>query len=515
MVEDTSIIIVNEFQELLKISTLALISDSEKGKDELILIFFPFQAKHQKADCEVYSVYQNFHVIGNIQNFYDSILYVEFLKNVEKHIFDFNFDNNEINLPTKKYSVIPIRLFSQPIGFLLFHGTDSSQFTLLCETLNSQLLILNLLNSFKVTFQKLNSQEELNEVFVETITHLLNVRTTVRKDAKTGDKTLKISLRDNDASIKISNYDAPLLHLEVILKHLYDSIYKNWEHVYTNKHAQELSQKIEQINPLIQEFNQQSTLLDIQLKRKLQQQSDYDSSFIQTPYSFYKGSSDWVIYFDNEVVRLSRKLNKGLGYIHKLLTNPKKSFYPNELELSYKRSGSGKFIEIAQDWSVNVSSIFQSHKAGSEAELLKSLRNIQEEKPDLHDPINDHIQFWSYILYLSDELLSIVSKRTYIELHQTARQELEDKIIELQTNSNDKHFIRKILSESKIIKKAEDFQETKRKVYQRVTKAMKNAIKSMDSEDIQQYFSETIIIGNKSIYSPQKSTTPIDWKLEI
>lgn len=513
MTKDANIIIVEKFQELLKNSILALIDNSGNGEKELLLILFPFQERNQKADCDVYSTYQNFRVIDSIQNFYGSNLYQKSLENVRKHIFDFNFDNTENDLPAKKYKATRISLFSKTIGFLLFHGTDSNQFALLCEILNNQLLILNLLTSFETVHHDLDSQEKLDEVFIETITRLININTINSKKST----TLKLSLKGNETAINILNYENSLLYLKIGLEYLYDSIYNSWERIHTNKQIEELSQKIHQINPLIQTFNQQSTLLNNQLKHKIQQQSDNDNiNLIQTPYSFYKGSSDWVIYFDNKIVRLSRKLNKGLGYIHKLLTNPDKSFYPNELELSYKRpTDRGKFIEIAQDWSVNVSSIFQSHKAGSEAELLKSLQNIQEEKPDVYDPIKDHIQFWSYVLYLSDELLSLVSKRTYIDLHQTARQELEDKIIELQRGNNDKHFIRKILSESKIIKKAEDFQETKRKVYQRVTKAMKDAIKSMDSVDIQQYFSETLIVGNKSIYKPEKSTILIEWKLEI
>jgi len=519
------VVIIEEFFNLLKdnlLYALSSICSTAENNCYVLMIISNGDSEALKINAEFFSVKQASHV-HHIDIFYESNLYK--LMNIEKSdtvltlkpeiIYELGLAQENIT-----FAAVPLNVFTHTIGYIMLPQSNIDESLTTIKSINTSLSIPTLLMALRRTYDSCNSKEDIQNIFIQTITHILH-STDVQVDNLmwqsdlniNKDKTfVKLSLDDNDVRLQLPHYRGEPSDLKIMLECLYSLTIRDWEQNYIATSIESLNENIQKMKPLITAFNEKSTFLTQYIGEHL---TSTDSATSQVPFAFYKGSSDWVIRFEGQPVLLSKRMNKGLEYIHKLLTNPNQLFYTNELELSYRETNEGKLIQISQDWSVSVSSVFQAHKTGDEAELKRTLQDIQASKPDEIDPIKDHIRHWSYMLYLSDELLSIVSRKPYIELHQIAREQLEDKLIELQLQHDDEDYVRKILTESKIIRKAEDFQKTKRQIYQRVTKAMKNAINAMDSHDIKEYFDDTLIIAQKSVYKPEASVIPTLWKLQI
>ncbi len=304
------------------------------------------------------------------------------------------------------------------------------------------------------------------------------------------------------------------------IESIFQTSYKQWE----SNHSDLLNP--EMLHELTSGIDKYQTLLtevaDYQKSQK--KQLDFIRSYINNSneiqtsvgYEFYKGTQDWIIRFAGEPVRMKRKSETGLRYIHKLLSSPFIAFYPNDLELISENKKHDPLLQISPSISVelNVNSMFSEQNPENEKSILEQLRRLVENKPEQYDKDETHIYYLSQMVYLSHSLKNIVSKASYINLYEDYKKTLDDKIFEFRQLNDDKGFVQRIVTKSKIIKKPVEQNVQNRRLRQRVTKSIKNAINSMDSENIQTYFDNTLTIGVKSCYKPTQENS-IDWKLQL
>lgn len=234
----------------------------------------------------------------------------------------------------------------------------------------------------------------------------------------------------------------------------------------------------------------------------------------QTENEFYKGATGWHIRFKGNVVKLKGNYNTGLSYLHRLLQYPGRKFYPNELELVYQPAKSqNTSVQLSESFYVEIEPRFANLNPEDETELLSTLKRLMAAKPGNFDSFEVHIYYLSQMLYIAHMLKEVASKAMYITFFKEISTELEEKIVVFERETTDKLYVRRVLKKSGIIRKPAEYKVQIRRLRQRVTRSIKNAIKMMDSELLQIYFQETVNIGVRTSYQPTEEK--INWKLEI
>jgi hypothetical protein len=231
-------------------------------------------------------------------------------------------------------------------------------------------------------------------------------------------------------------------------------------------------------------------------------------------FEFFRGSTGWHIRFNGNLVKAGKN-NKGFRCIHKLLLNPGRKFYPNELDPISENTESERFIQVSDSFAVEVGSFYSKINLDDEQSLEKALRQLGTEPPDEHDSMEAHIYHLSNMLYLADCLKNIRSISRYITVYNTVKEQLDDRIFRLQKEHDDSIFVDRVLSKSKIIRKQEKaLQSVSKKMRERVSKNIQNAIASMDHQAAKEYFETRLTIGMQSVFRPD-ATNAVSWKLQI
>ncbi|MEM9885197.1 MAG: hypothetical protein AAF849_04835 [Bacteroidota bacterium] len=225
------------------------------------------------------------------------------------------------------------------------------------------------------------------------------------------------------------------------------------------------------------------------------------------PYTFYKASTAWHIRFDGKLIDLNGNPDKGLSYIHRLLQHPDRYFYVNDLELSFPQKES---IQFNESFKVEIDSIFSRQIPESEAELKKLLSDILEEEPDEFEAEEKRIYYLAEVMYVLNLLIQKTYKNKYFAAYDFYKKESEKRIKKFQRSTSDRAFVDTVIRKSKVIRKAAtDHYKEKEKMRGRVTRAIRNAIASMNSEELKKHFDEYLEIGIKSKYK----NNSVHWEL--
>jgi len=273
----------------------------------------------------------------------------------------------------------------------------------------------------------------------------------------------------------------------------------------------QLRQVLEEIRATQQRIAEESARLAAQIQELLARVGS-QSGLISQPYEFFRATSGWQIKFDGQVVRSGRN-DKGFQYIHKLLEYPNIKFSPTELDPNITGTEGQSLIAASDSIFVEHSARLQAVNPNNADDLLRSLKDMMKNPPDKDAPLPQHIYHYSEVCYLAESLKNIETKPSYIEAYKSAKQKLDDLVFEFECECDDKLFVARVLRESGMIRSvARDTEDVARKMRDRITKNIKNAIASLNNEALRAYFTEHIEFGAKSIYRPD-TVKPIRWQL--
>lgn len=231
------------------------------------------------------------------------------------------------------------------------------------------------------------------------------------------------------------------------------------------------------------------------------------------PYEFFRASNGWQIRFDGEIIHTGRN-DKGLLYIHKLLMYPERRFSPSELDPTVVDLNRLSLFAASESISVELPQRLQSVNPNSAEDCRNALRDLSRRTPDKQDPLDQHIYYWSEMCYLAESLKNLDMQPRHIEAYKAAKEKLDDLVFQLKQEYDDEHFVARVLRESgKIRSTARDSEDIPRKMRDRITKNIKNAIDGLKNDVLKAYFNERLEIGSKSVYHPDPAH-PIHWQLE-
>lgn len=279
-----------------------------------------------------------------------------------------------------------------------------------------------------------------------------------------------------------------------------------------------LRKLLQEIQATQQRIVDESVKLTTQLQSFMQQVellawSDRNIVPVQYPYEFFRGRNGWNLRFDNKMVGVGRN-DKGLLYIYKMLMYPKRKFYPNELDPTSSDAHHSTLISVSETLFIESDVKYQQMNPGDENAYLRALEDLWQHKPDELDSPEKHIYFYSQMCYLADSLKNIRALAKYITLYKEAKSNLDDLVFDFEQSCDDKLFVERVLKQSGQIRAtARDESNTTKKMRERVVKNIQNAIKSIESEVVRDYFTKHIHVGIQSYYTPDP-IHPISWHLE-
>ena len=310
---------------------------------------------------------------------------------------------------------------------------------------------------------------------------------------------------------------AQIAHVNELVGRYYNLIHEHWnlQNKYTqliDLQTQSLLDKLEQTQAALKKVAAFQTVQEKQVgyflslaKRAFNPSTPYE-------YEFYKGSTGWHIRFGGKVVHTGRN-DKGLHYIHKLLQHPGRKFLPNELEIISVEKDKTPHIQVSENFAITVHDRLANINTGDEHSYLEALKRLQDESPGEYDDLEKHIEYLSQLVYIAHSLKRIKSKGTYIDMYNSLKIRLDDKIFQFIQNTDDELYVRRVLSKSKVIARTIELDKHRRQLRQRVIKNMENAIANMDSDNIKLYFKETLTLQYQSYFTPDP-LHPTDWKLQ-
>lgn len=281
------------------------------------------------------------------------------------------------------------------------------------------------------------------------------------------------------------------------------------------KAAQNLEEKIQHLQGTAKEVINLAAALQVDLQ-KLNAPKN-----IQLENEFYKETTGWHIRFQNKNIRLKRENNKGLFFIHKLLSYPNNLFYPNQLEgenpSGSKDSANIALFETYQQIGVDI----KPYKSfiDDEQELKVILqRLLRESRTDEHltetKELEDQIYHLAEVLFIINALINNKTRKEYLLLHKQKKEEFEDACFMLRRKKNTPFFVQKIINKAKVISKPIEWDKSNRQIRQRVSRNIKNSIEALDSPELTTYFKETLTYGAVCKFTPRKEN-PILWHLTI
>lgn len=242
----------------------------------------------------------------------------------------------------------------------------------------------------------------------------------------------------------------------------------------------------------------------------------YNSHTFIQDFAFYKGTTDWNIYYKKEHIKLKKKNYNGLEYIHKLILYKGQYLRLHDLEGVSQIQNNNNFQEFQFSEGISIrfaeKDILTSNH--DEDSLKAHLQRTLKDKPLTEHNLQENIYYYAALLHSVSSLLRIVNKKEYIRLYKLYKekyQEYEGRI----KNDGDELFSRRIISESTSIMKVIDFEQENRRIRQRVQRNISNAINNMSNPSLQEHFIKFIKSEKGGyIYEPDEANN-IEWQLTI
>jgi len=235
----------------------------------------------------------------------------------------------------------------------------------------------------------------------------------------------------------------------------------------------------------------------------------------QSAYEFYKGSSHWVIRFNDEPVRLKTKPEKGLQYIHRLLSYPDKAFSCHDLELSptVSRETEEESLDVGDNILIQLPKQRPVSRETERQDALDSARRLEEDTDFDRLSMENQILLFAELYRLYQSLFNLEHTRRYATKAMEYRRRLDDALEDLK-DENDTAKMTLLITRVGIIKKTLGVSAEEKKI-DRVSRNIKNAIKSMEHPEARKFFEKAIKReSNMWIYRSDAGGT-IEWNLTI
>ncbi len=268
----------------------------------------------------------------------------------------------------------------------------------------------------------------------------------------------------------------------------------------------------------IQELNQFNSFLSSYLKASQFTTSSVQNANLDSENHFYKSSNAWFIKFNGRRVRMLRNSEKGLRYLHQLLSNPGKEFSAYVIEATkevpFNKDELETHLQFHDNFSVVIDNKFSKKVNYTKNELLLQLKNLTDKQPDEEDPVEEKIYHYANLIFLIKNLLQLEFRKQYSNLLDIYTDQFELHVAELRRKSKLNKKMKTVIRNAKIIKTHVDDNPAWRRLRQRVNKAVRSAIDNMDQKDIQDHLNATIKTGSVLAYYPYRDQE-IDWQLYL
>ncbi len=234
-------------------------------------------------------------------------------------------------------------------------------------------------------------------------------------------------------------------------------------------------------------------------------------------FEFFKVTTYWHIRWNGKIVKAEGRNDKGLGYIHRLLRSPDQIIDVFEMEGVYQERGKNyNELHIKENFSARVPIIVPE----SEKELNEAINRLKRDFPREKDfeSKSKYLEAVAYQLAemynINHSLISVAPKAKYIEESKAIKRELDEIILDLEQLEDGLNILHKnVLTQAKKISLPIDYDVQKRRARQRVTKNIKNAIKSLKSDSLSEYFLRVLDIKTKLRYKKTHVNDSTNWVL--
>lgn len=232
-------------------------------------------------------------------------------------------------------------------------------------------------------------------------------------------------------------------------------------------------------------------------------------------YEFYKGATGWHIRFNNKPVILSSKSQLGLKYIHRLIRFKGEYFSSYDLESINSSEKSKEYTEIRYSSNISVRNINSKEDYGNDEETLKKqLKRFLLEEPEANAPAEDLLFYYSQLYQITNSLMQIIHRTNYVKLNAFYWSKIKECEELIQDLDNDL-FGQLIITKGRNIRKPMEVNTARRRINQRVSKNIDNAINSIDSTEMKVFLKNSIQKVNGTYAYKCDASNDIIWKLFI
>ena len=234
-------------------------------------------------------------------------------------------------------------------------------------------------------------------------------------------------------------------------------------------------------------------------------------------FEFYKGTTGWIIRWRGQLIESDGDYNTGLGYVQRLLMDPDQEIDAFQLERVYREKGKDYHeVHLDESSSVRVS----SNVPESEGEINEAILRLKDGFPKKRN-FSSHGLFLEAVAYqlaellnLYDSLIKMAPKARYIDQVNIIKHELKKVFLDLEAEEGGSSpFYKNVLTKTKRISVPIEYDVQKRRIRQRVTTNLKNAVNSLKSEDLREYLFRVLDIKYRSKYKKTLMQDETDWVL--
>ena len=301
-------------------------------------------------------------------------------------------------------------------------------------------------------------------------------------------------------------------HLQEEIESLYRDLYEKWElcnrkELLVANRIQRLSDELEANRSVLNSLmaSQQNQLQELgSLKRLAEQLSAPGAA---SSFEFFQGTDRWTIRFDGKPVKMGNRYTLGLIYIHQLLMNPGKEIHCHQL---YLRSGKD-LRQSSTIWQEIEGQFGKKALADDEKSWLDSIARIEARLKGASLEIA--LPLLEYRVFLAEQLYRTHASRANLANLAESRSRLKAKRLEAEPGQLDERFYKKDLTLRSALYKESGREKEHRRMYQNVTKAIHRTIKTMSLPEARTFFQQTLSIGMRCCYLPEKAgIEPPNWK---